>query len=103
MLKNGSIVVLDSIRNLIRNISGHRIRLRLSPDTLPAELQLLAISHDQGYHVLVIEEYSQLENVMAALRAFQTQILELQILQPDLEEVFVKIMRSAESLEPVSV
>jgi ABC-2 type transport system ATP-binding protein len=40
---------------------------------------------------------------MAALRAAQTQILELQMLQPDLEEVFVKIMRGAESLEPASV
>lgn len=48
MLKNGSIVVLDSVRNLVGNISGHRIRLRLSPDTLPAALQVLAISHDQG-------------------------------------------------------
>src|SRR5688500_14131090 len=48
MLKNRSIVVLDSVRNLVGNISGHRIRLRLSPDTLPAALQVLAISHDQG-------------------------------------------------------
>jgi ABC-2 type transport system ATP-binding protein len=103
MLKNGSIVVLDSVKNLISNISGHRIRLRLSPDTLPAALQLLTIGHDQGYYVLAIEEYSQLENVMTALRATQTQVLELQILQPDLEEVFVKIMHDAESLEPQSV
>jgi ABC-2 type transport system ATP-binding protein len=103
MLKNGSIVVLDSVKNLISNISGHRIRLRLSPDTLPAALQLLTIGHDQGYYVLAIEEYSQLENVMTALRATQTQVLELQILQPDLEEVFVKIMHDAESLEPASV
>ncbi len=103
MLKKGSICVLDSIRNLVSNISGHRIRLRLSPDTLPAALQLLTISYDQGYYVLAIEEYSQLENVMTALHMAQTQILDLQILQPDLEEVFVKLMHGTESLESASV
>ncbi len=103
MLKNGSIVVLDSIRNLISNISRHRIRLRLSPDTLPTAFQLLTISHDQGYYVLAIEEYSQLGNVMTALHAAQIQILDMQILQPDLEEVFVKLMHGAENLESASV
>ena len=103
MLKNGSIVVLDSVRNLISNISGLRIRLRLSPDTLPTALQLLTINHDQGYHVLAIEGYSQLENVMTALHAAQIQILDMQILQPDLEEVFVKLMHGTENLESASV
>ncbi|ALQ50587.1 ABC transporter ATP-binding protein [Nitrosomonas ureae] len=103
MLKNGSIVVLDSVRNLISNISGHRIRLRLTTDTLPTALQLLTISHDQGYHVLAIEGYSQLENVMTALHAAQIQILDMQILQPDLEEVFVKLMHGTENLESASV
>lgn len=103
MLKNGSIIVLDNVRNLISNIAGYRIQLQLSPDTLPVALQPLMISHDQGYYVLAIEKYFQLENVMAVLRETQTQIMELQILQPDLEEAFVKIMRSAENLESVSV
>lgn len=103
MLKNGSIVVLDSVRNLISNISGLRIRLRLSPDTLPAALQLLTINHNQGYYVLAIEGYSQLENVMTALHAAQIQILDMQILQLDLEEVFVKLMHGTENLESASV
>lgn len=103
MLKNGSIIVLDDVRNLISSNSGYRIRLQLSPDTLPVALQPLMTSHDQGYYVLAIEKYFQLENVMAVLREAQTQIMELQILQPDLEEAFVKIMRSAENLESVLV
>lgn len=103
MLKNGRIIVLDDVRNLISSNSGYRIRLQLSPDTLPVALQPLMISHDQGYYVLAIEKYLQLENVMAVLREAQTQIMELQILQPDLEEVFVKIMRSAENLESALV
>jgi ABC-2 type transport system ATP-binding protein len=40
---------------------------------------------------------------MTALHAAQTQILDLQILQPDLEEVFVKLMHGPENLESASV
>lgn len=95
MLKKGNIVALDSIRNLINGISGYLIRLRLSPDTLPAALQPLMSSCEEGYFFLAIKEYSQLEIVMAALRVAQVQILELQVLQPDLEEAFVKITGNA--------
>ena len=101
MLKKGNIVALDSIQNLINNISGYLIRLRLSPDVLPAALQPLMSSCDEGCFILAIREYSQLENVMAALRIAQVQVLDLQVLQPDLEEVFVKITGNAGSPESV--
>ncbi len=103
MLKKGNIVVLDSIRNLINSISGCLVRLRLSPDTLPITLQPLMSSREEGYFLLAIKEYSQLEIVMAALRVAQAQVLELQVLQPDLEEAFVKIMGHAGSPESLSV
>ena len=103
MLKKGNIVALDSIRNLINSISGCVVRLRLSPDMLPATLQPLISSREEGYYMLAIKEYSQLENVMAALRVAQVQILEMQVLQPDLEEVFVKIMGNTGSPESISV
>jgi ABC-2 type transport system ATP-binding protein len=102
MLKKGHIVALDSIRNLISTISGSLVRLRLSPDTLPVALQPLMSSRDEGCFFLAIKEYSQLENVMAALRMAQAQVLELQVLQPDLEEVFVKIMGNAGNSESIS-
>jgi len=103
MLKKGNIVALDSIRNLINGISGYLVRLRLSPDTLPPALQPLMSSRDEGYFFLTIKEYSQLEIVMAALRVAQAQVLELQVLQPDLEEVFVKITGNAGSPESLPV
>lgn len=103
MLKKGNIVVLDTIRNLISSIPGCLVRLQLSPDKLPEALQPLLRDRDEGHYILAIKEYSQLENVMAALRVAQVQVLELQVLQPDLEEVFVKIMGKAGSPESISL
>ncbi len=99
MLKQGKIVALDSVRNLINSISGVSLRLRLSPDTLPAALLPLLSSCDEGYYVLAVKDYSQIEGVLTVLRGEQVQVLEMRLLQPDLEEVFVKIMGSTESWE----
>src|SRR5690348_11718781 len=35
MLKQGNVVALDSVKNLVRSIPGCSLRLRLSPETLP--------------------------------------------------------------------
>lgn len=103
MLKQGNIVALDSIRNLISGISGCSVRLRLSPDTLPPALQPLMSRCEAEYYILALDEYSQLEQVMAALRTAGSQVLEMQVFQPDLEEVFVKIMGDVEIREAVAV
>jgi ABC-2 type transport system ATP-binding protein len=99
MLKQGNVVALDSIRNLTNSISGCTVRLRLMPDVLPASLQPLLDNHEDGCHFLALEDYAQVEDVLAALRAVRTQVVEMQVLQPDLEEVFMKIMNTAPALE----
>jgi ABC-2 type transport system ATP-binding protein len=91
MLKQGRIVALDSIKNLVASISGCSMRLRLSPDILPPALQSLMSEREDGFHILALKGYSQIEDVLAALRLAETHILEMKILQPDLEEVFIEI------------
>jgi ABC-2 type transport system ATP-binding protein len=97
MLKQGNVVALDSVKNLVRSIPGCSLRLRLSPETLPPALQRLIVSHQDGYYILRLSEYAQLEEVMAALRTAGSKVLEMQVIQPDLEEVFVKIMGEAKT------
>jgi ABC-2 type transport system ATP-binding protein len=100
MMKQGNIVALDSIRNLIGSVSGCSLRLRLSPDSLPLALQPLMNSREEGCYILTLAEYSQLEQVMAALRKAALHVLEIQVLQPDLEEVFLRIMGTHKIRKP---
>ncbi|SEO10066.1 ABC-2 type transport system ATP-binding protein [Nitrosospira multiformis] len=100
MMKQGNVVALDSVRNLISSVSGCSVRLRLSPDTLPPALQPLMSSREEGCYILTLAEYSQLEQVMAALRTAALQVLEMQVLQPDLEEVFIRIMGTHKIRKP---
>ncbi len=96
MLKEGKIVALDSTQNLIgKMIAGKSVRLRLLPDTLPPVLQSLQISHHDGIVELRIENYAQVEFILSSLRSAEIQILEMHLQQPDLEDVFVSIMRNS--------
>jgi len=95
MLKEGKIVALDSTQNLIgKMIAGKSVRLRLLPDKLPPVLQSLQISHHDGIAELKIENYAQVEFILSSLRSADIQILEMHLQQPDLEDVFVSIMRN---------
>lgn len=92
MLKQGKIVALDSIRNLIKSIQGFSLQLRLSSEELPSALLAWPRSSHEGLHIFKIKEYLQVEALLAILRRENIQVLEMQLQQPDLEEVFVRIM-----------
>lgn len=97
MLKQGKIVALDSIRNLINGIQGCSIQLRLSSETLPPILQEWPGTRHEGLHIFKIKDYFQVETLLAILRSEHIQVLEMQLQQPDLEEVFIKIMETESS------
>ena len=93
MLKQGVIVALDTTRNLLRQVAGVRLRLRLAPDRLPAALIPKLIGADEDSRVLALDSYAQIESVLADLRTEGIQVQELEVLQADLEDVFVQVMR----------
>ena len=95
MLKQGRIVALDTTQNLLRRHSGCYLELRLQPDHLPESLAPLVALRREGGYRLALRDYAEVERVIAELRAADIAIQELEVLQPDLEEVFVQIMRTA--------
>jgi ABC-2 type transport system ATP-binding protein len=92
MLKRGEIVASDTTQNLLKSFSGCQIKLKLAPPGLPAELQSLLMQGDGENCRLALEGYDGVERVLAVLRVAGVRVLEMEIAQPDLEEVFVKIM-----------
>jgi ABC-2 type transport system ATP-binding protein len=93
MLKQGRIVALDTTRNLLQHFSGVRVRLRLLPDVLPPALALYHVGRDGESDVLQLPDYRSIEQVLASLRTAQIDVQELEVMQADLEQVFVQMMR----------
>ena len=95
MLKQGRIVALDRTENLLRLHSGCYVELRLGGD-LPRQLEsLVAERREDGAIRLALPDYAEVEGVMAALREAGVHVQEMEIMQPDLEEVFVQIMQKS--------
>lgn len=93
MLKAGRIVALDTTKNLLGNFTGLHLKLRLDRPELPNLDSLKVLAQDGCLFTLQLENYAELEMVLAGLRQAGTAILEMDMQPPDLEEVFVRTMR----------
>jgi len=92
MLKQGEVVAYDTTQNLLKLFPGCYVNLKLAPHHLPAVLKPLLARESEAGFLLALQDYGEVEHVMAALRAAGAKVQEMEVMQPDLEEVFVKIM-----------
>ena len=92
MLKQGQIVALDTTRNLLCGVSGVRVRVRLLPNQLPASLVGMLVSEEGESRILALERFAQVEALLSELRLGGIEVQELEVMQADLEDVFVQMM-----------
>jgi ABC-2 type transport system ATP-binding protein len=93
MLKDGRIVALDRTAHLLGADGERRLELKLDPPRLPEALRGRLLSCKEDRFCLALPDYAELETILAALRAAGARIESLEIAQPDLEEVFLRVMR----------
>lgn len=97
MLKLGKIVALDSTNALIKRITGSQLILQVNKKKLlPKSLytyiiNLETLTHYSKY-TLRIKHYHEIEFILTALRNESITIEDIQLQQPDLEDVFIQIM-----------
>lgn len=96
MLKSGNIVALDSTSALVRRISGSQMVVRLAKGILPDELKALVSHPDElvmgNKYTLRVNDYDEVEPILARLRESGVVIEDMQLHQADLEDVFIQIM-----------
>jgi ABC-2 type transport system ATP-binding protein len=95
MLKTGKVVALDTMSGLIRRISGSQLNIHLKSGSLPDSLKGLVAHEDEHNHSkfsLRVNEYSEVEQILARLRESGAVIDEMQLQQADLEDIFIQIM-----------
>jgi ABC-2 type transport system ATP-binding protein len=91
MLKDGRVVALDSTANLLKRVHHLFLRLRLAGE-LPQELRALEHGGSAGAHVLRLKGYEDVEQILAGIRRAGCRIEEMELVQPDLEDVFLDVM-----------
>jgi len=93
MLKAGKVVALDTTANLLRSFSTHALRLKPAQGAaLPAVLRSRA-ENKEGVWTIAFDRFEEIEPVLAELRAAGCSLDDLEIGKPDLEDVFIRVMR----------
>ena len=94
LLKQGEVIALDSTKNLLASMPGKKLRLKLS-DTLPGSLKDMVRHQEQQDYTLSLNAIHQVEYVLAELRNANVTVEDMQLIEPDLEDVFVDLMGRA--------
>jgi ABC-2 type transport system ATP-binding protein len=92
MLKAGRIVALDDTANLLHAVEGFTMKVKVEGE-VPPELE--PAGREGQYWVWSADSHEALVERLVALRAAGVRIVDFELGQPDLEQVFVEVMRSA--------
>ena len=92
MMKDGRIIALDSTARLLAAFSGRVLRVKLLRGPLPEMLAADAVEDPAGGWRIPIADMAEVERALARLREAGAAIESLEVTEPELEQVFVKIM-----------
>ncbi len=93
MLKQGRLLALEDKDQIMSRGAARSVLLKIKPAQLPAELQpLLLAERDHGFE-LKLADCNGLEAILSTLRNSGIQLKDLEISQPDLEEIFLQMMQ----------
>ena len=91
MMKQGEIVALDSTANLLNHFPGKNLWLKLG-SALPQSLSAMLRNEENGGYMLALSEVTQVEYVLAELRSTNVVVEDMQLIEADLEDVFVELV-----------
>ena len=92
MMKQGEIVALDSTVNLLNKFAGKSLSLTLGDVTLPADIQALLRSQERGIFTFALNDMVQIELVLSSLRSANIKVIDMQLNEADLEDVFLSLV-----------
>jgi len=91
MMKQGKVVAMDTTQHLLNAFSERVLRVKVEGELPPAMLDDRA-KQEGDWHFFTIHDYAEVEVKLAQLRNAGAHIVNLEVAEPDLEEVFVKLM-----------
>jgi ABC-2 type transport system ATP-binding protein len=94
MMKQGEIVALDTTANLLSKLPGKNLRLNLGAANLPTSLLPMLKSGENGVFTLALTELNQVEFALSELRKTNIKVEDMQLLEADLEDVFMSLVGS---------
>ena len=96
MMDQGKVVALDKTRNLLKRFSAKNLNLRLDlkGKKIPASIQRLIQMTDQNFVTFLLKDITEVEFIISELKKSKIAILDMELKNSDLENVFLKLTGS---------
>jgi len=96
MMDQGKVVALDKTKNLLKRFSAKNLNLRLDlkGKKIPISIQNLMQNIDHHSISFLIEEIAEVEFIISELKKLKIKILDMELTNSDLENVFLKLTGS---------
>jgi len=96
MMDQGKIVALDKTKSLLKRFSAKNLNLRLDlkDKKIPLSIQKLMKNLDHHSISFLIEEIAEVEFIISELKKSKIKILDMELTNSDLENVFLKLTGS---------
>ena len=96
MMNQGKVVALDKTRNLLKRFSAKNLNLRLDlqDKKIPASIQRLIQMTDQNFVTFLLKDITEVEFIISELKKSKIAILDMELKNSDLENVFLKLTGS---------
>jgi ABC-2 type transport system ATP-binding protein len=96
MMDQGKVVALDKTRNLLKRFSAKNLNLRLDlkGKKIPVSIQRLIQITDQNFVSFLLKEIVEVEFIISELKKSKIAILDMELNNSDLENVFLKLTGS---------
>jgi ABC-2 type transport system ATP-binding protein len=93
MMDQGKVVALDKTKNLLKRFSAKNLNLRLDikGKKIPISIRNLIQNLDHHSISFLIEEIKEVEFIMSELKKSKIKILDMEFINSDLENVFLKL------------
>ena len=92
MMKQGELVALDSTANLLNKFAGKKLSLTLGEVGLPEAIRPMLRAQEKGVHTFALTDMGQIEFVLSSLRTANIPLVDMQLQEADLEDVFLSLV-----------
>jgi ABC-2 type transport system ATP-binding protein len=92
MMKQGELVALDSTANLLNKFAGKKLSLTLGEVSLPEAIRPMLRAQEKGVHTFSLSDMAQIELVLSSLRTANIPVVDMQLHEADLEDVFLSLV-----------
>ena len=96
MMRSGKLVALDTTKNLLKKFAAKNLKLRLNLDKKngsPLSLAGIQYSLSDEWFTFELKKISDVASIIDKLKQKNIEILDMETVDPDLENVFLKLTR----------